>query len=443
MMKLRNCGLAVLFAAGSLVATSASTQAQNMRVSSSTKGSLLIYSKVDLRWNSDGDLIQDTILELTNDLNRDVNIQMYFVNGDAPVAELRGGSPNNLILRAREPGWNFVDFQTVLTANQPIYWSAATGEPLGSAGFDILDPDEGDGPGRPDTALDNIGGRVLRGFIYLWAIDADGAQISWNHLSGSATIINYDAQNAWEYNAWAFQTVVNDPGAPAGTPGSIDLNGISYAKPYDMLLMDFYASGSTALSSDVWTVSVDTDLTLHPVSVDFVVSDSSRPVNTMAHFDIWNENERGFSGTKRCITCWDQTLLSDYGSPKTFLKGNLKTDKGKARIDGVQDDRCDDGFCESGVQTLGCSQDAALLGVVAKELAFSGVLARTARSGRNLVGMGTENAFIDYAIARPPGTLRTDAYDRIGQLVPVTGDDTRTFESSKRGDKGLRTSSPR
>jgi hypothetical protein len=57
------------------------------RASASDKGSLLIFTKVELRWDPTGtELIQDTFIDLTNDFPEDVQVQMYFVNGDPPLA---------------------------------------------------------------------------------------------------------------------------------------------------------------------------------------------------------------------------------------------------------------------------------------------------------------------------------------------------------------------
>ena len=63
---------------------------------------------------------------------------------------------------------------------------------------------------------------------------------------------------------------------------------------------------------------LDTDLTLLPMLID-LRQDSEGPVTTKAHSDIWNQNEDGLSGTTRCITCWDQTLLSAYELPNHFM----------------------------------------------------------------------------------------------------------------------------
>jgi len=429
-----------------LISTSnAQLQRLDSRVDNSTKGSLLAYSKVDLRWGAGGQLRQDTILEITNDFSEDVYVQLYFVNGDEPRDPIFAGDPPELIVEG-EPGWNWVDCQVYLTANQPLYWSAATGNPLGCQPFAILDPDEGNGPGRPDP--ERPLGRVLRGFVYAWAVDADGLPIQWNHLSGSATIVGYGDTAAWEYNAWAFQSLATDGSWSDDSAlghGHLSLDGQMYQAPYDRLLMNFYASGSQALSSGRTTVSLDTDLTLYPVSAD-LRQDGSGPITTKAQFDIWNENENRFSGTTRCITCWDQTLLSNYDAPNHFLIQNLQTDKGKARIDGVQSTVCDnnctpdtsiiDGTNEGlgNIKPIGCSQDAALLGVVSKVVAFSGILPRTARSGQSLVGMGSQNATILYDIVTPPGELRDQAYQRAGMPIPFDSDDVRVISrTAKQG----------
>jgi hypothetical protein len=318
----------------------------------------------------------------------------------------------------------------LLTPDQPVYWSAATGNPLGCQPFGILDPDLGNGPGRPNP--DVLGGpRVLRGYIVAWAVDAYGQQIHWNHLSGKATIVDYAAQAAWEYGAWAFRSHIGEHGFPLPAPGLLAMDGFMYDNAFDMLLFDFFAAGSGALSSGANAVSVDTDLTLHPVDAD-LRQEHRPPVTTKAHFDIWNMNERKLSNTRRCITCWDQVLLSQFNAPNSFLLVNLQSDKGKARIDGKQADECEENcFHEEPPpppvfapdnQTAGflddlldlefiCSEDAAILGVAAKILRFGNNTIDYA--GSELVGMGAESAFIVYDVVGPPDSLREEAYERI------------------------------
>lgn len=55
------------------------------RVSASAKGSILVYPKVELRWDVNGNVLQDTFISLFNDYPASVLVQMYFVNGDPPL----------------------------------------------------------------------------------------------------------------------------------------------------------------------------------------------------------------------------------------------------------------------------------------------------------------------------------------------------------------------
>jgi hypothetical protein len=392
------------------------------RVHVSKKGSLLMFSKVELVWYcAPGGcrLVQDTFLDMSNDFQDDVYVQLYFVNGDEPTEAVFAGDPPVLVER-EHPGWNWVDCQILLTANQPTYWSAYSGLPAGCQPFTVLDP--GYPPGRPNTDVEcptddpnctSI--RRLRGMVYAWAVDNNGEEINWNHLTGDAMIVNYYHSTAWEYEAYAAQALLGDNGDNMPAPGVLELDGVEYDIAYDKLLMDFYATSSRRVavgaqsenggphgfpfSGDGCRVANDSDITLYPVSQD-LRQDNDGPIYTKAKFDVWNQNEVRFSGLERCITCWDQTLASNYDDPNYFLVENLHTDKGKARIDGMASTQCP------------FSVNAALLGVTAKEVIFlCGVIETPERvdrgmAGRTLVGQGEEAATIQWDIIAPPGTLQ-------------------------------------
>ena len=391
----------------SAVIMASASAAGTTRVSATQKGSLLIYPKIELRWNESGVLVQDTFFTITNDYPKEVNVQFYFVQGDEETSAVFAGDPGQLVERAH-PGCNWVDCQVLLTPDQPAYMSAATGLPIGCQPWpSALDP--GDPPGRPDP--DSPGGRVLRGFVMAWAIDGmTGNEITHNHLAGSTLIVNYGTTSAWEVNAYAFQRLCLD------CPGDNVLKICDeYECGFEMLLLDFYASGSLALSGGGRIVQIDTDLTLMPVSQD-LRQDTCGPVITKAKFDIWNMNETRFSGTERCIKCWSQRLLSNYvRTANHFLRDNLQTDKGKARIDGIASSVCDPSgvncdlpdseWCKLKQQE--CSKNASLVGVAAKLMVFTGTSTLgVGQSGVNLVGMGTESAWIQYDSVGPPSPLR-------------------------------------
>jgi hypothetical protein len=378
------------------------------RTSITKKGSLLIYPKVEIKWKrvcveKGKDLVceyvlaQDTFVDLANDFPEEVYVQLYFINGDAPTPEQcqvdcqrnpDGSCPPTCIVERPHPGWNKVDCQFRLTPNQPTYWSALTGLPAGCQPFIVLD--EGDPPGRPDPDS-NDGGRVLRGYVLAWAVDRDGREIKWNHLVGDAVVVNYDRSTAWEYNAYTFQALTATHGQPTdGQPGQLLLDGEEYETAFDKLVFDFYAVGSEALSlrQVPWKVVVSTDLTLFPVSVD-LRQETEGPVVTKAEFEIWNEDEHRRSGTEKCITCWDETLLANYPGANHFGLLTLGTDKGKARVDGKASDR----ICPS-------SREAALLGVAVKHLEFrqDRAVRGFAYSAISLVGQGEEDAVIKYDV---------------------------------------------
>jgi PKD repeat protein len=301
-----------------------------------------------------------------------------------------------------QPGWNFYDNAITLTGDQPIYWSLLSGQPAGLAPFTALD--SGSLPGRP--ANDGTGDRMLRGFVIGWAVRYSGEEIKWNHLAGTGVIMNHRDGYAWEYNTFNFP-VVDDTiarGDPTGTPGVLNMNGNEYAQAPSMLAFDFQAVGSLALSGPR-QVTTNTDLTLHPVSAD-LRDQGDGPLTTKAFITIWNQNEVKFSGTERCITCWDQSLLSDYNVPH-FIIDTLQTDHGKARVDGVESQVCDVDVVP-GDGPLGwhpgdiVSEDAALLGVIARLLTFDGGAGGYAAHGTNLVGMGYEPAVIEYDMMSLP-----------------------------------------
>jgi len=402
---------------------------------------LLYFSKIEIKWDASGKPKQDTFLSIVNDYPSDVFVQFYFINGDAPADGVFAGNPPVRVERDHS-GWNWVDCTLHLTEDESTYMSALTGLPAGCQPFTVLDP--GTPAGRPD--LDGpAGSRVLRGYAIAFAVDNAGNEISWNHLSGAVDIVSYGDRSAWEYNAYAFQAINQTLGAATdGTPGQLLLNGVEYDNGFDKLLLDFYAVGSQAFSSANTFVMLDTDLTLYPVSVD-LRQDNNGPVTTKAKFDIWNQNEDGFSGTTRCITCWDQTLLSNYGPPNHFLIGNLQTNKGKARIDGIASDVCNppELCCHLGVDRAcfpavdhptidqACSIPASLLGVADKILAFSGSTTGRTDAGMTLVGQGEQSATVLRDIIAPPDTLTAPTAPETGAASPIGVQPATMWEPSR------------
>lgn len=417
MLRKSLCGV---LATGVLVAAAGNAVADN-RVSVSKKGSLLVYPDIELRWNSSGKLIQNTFLTIVNDYPQDVFVQWYFINGDVPLDAVLAGDPPVQVERSHT-GWNWIDCTIHLTQNESTWYDGSNGLPMGCQPFATLD--QGSPAGRPDT--DGLtSNRVLRGYAIAFAVDNNGNEISFNHLSGGTEIVNYANTSAWEFGAYAFQAINPTVGAPTDAfPGVLNLDGVEYDYSFAQLLLDFFYVGSTAMSSGGTSVMLDTDLTLMPLDMD-LRQDNDGPVTTKAKFDIWDENENSYSGTTRCVTHWDQTLLSQWNIPNQFLKSVSNVDKGKARIDGIQSTVCD--YLDFGFDEYGWgnwdwkheqSQNSSLLGVANRILAFSGGFTGRTDSAETLVGQGTQAAQIKHDIFVPPSTLIDGSVDSVTTPTP-------------------------
>ena len=114
--------------------------------------------------------------------------------------------------------------------------------------------------------------------------------------------------------------------------------------------------------------------------------DHAPPVKTKVQPQIWNQNETSLAGTTRCITLWEQSLLPVYGN--LFLRANLQTNAGRARLDGVGSTQCPG------------SEDTPLLGVENRILVFSN--GKYELTGETLQITGTEFAQLRYDLPSPP-----------------------------------------
>ncbi|MCA9243033.1 MAG: DUF11 domain-containing protein [Phycisphaerales bacterium] len=210
------------------------------------KGSLLVLPKIELKWDLNGHMIQDTFVTLTNDYPAPVNVKLFLINGDPTYC-------------------NWVDTVIRLTPDQPSYWSAYTGQPgpglpaTRIRSFADLNPQR-----EPDNDPHNPGGRKLEGYIVAFAVDAEtGEEINWNHLHAMATLVRYNEGEAWEYPAWSFKAVYGSTGGrlnPA-SPGRLMLDGQEYAWAPDILLMNFFPVGEFD-DGRGHVVFMDTELTL-------------------------------------------------------------------------------------------------------------------------------------------------------------------------------------
>jgi hypothetical protein len=334
-------------------------------------GSLLIFADVEIKWDSSGNVTRNTIINLSNGYREEVRVQLFFVNGDPPLSPA-------LNERAHR-GCNHSGCRIRLSRYQATYWSALTGIP-GACPFGVLDP--GPPPGRPDP--EHPGGRMLRGFIFAFAVDNAGQEMNWNYLHGDAMIFDFNDDGVWGYEAEGFRALAGAHGQTLPTPGELHLDGIEYETAFSRLLLNFTAAGDVPLFGDDRLTRVDTALTLLPLSQDSR-QDHEGPITTKAKFDITNMDEINFSGTTRCITCWDQTLLTAYDPPNHFLLENLHTEVGQTTIDGI-------------ASPAVCGDDsvaAALVGVAVRIVSFPATAHTADWTGDGVVNVADHAGFAE------------------------------------------------
>jgi hypothetical protein len=290
--------LALLLMVGGVIGVASA--AQNV-ANTNQKGSLLIFPRIDVLAYNPNDPVpgfRDTIITIGNDYYQEVWVKCYWVDQSQGIQ----------------------DFMFAITPNQVVWFSAQLGE--GSPGATV----------PPFTGPE--------GELKCWAVDASGQQqISFNHLYGSAQIYYaFPVLGAFETNAWVFTARGVPLGDPIGSPGQLDLTGLTGG--YDACPQYLIANFPTAVP-DVQTER----LTLVPCMQD--LRQDRTPTCTKAKFDVWNENETKFTGSYRCIKCWYEGYLSEIGADKIGYGGvNFTTaglggsTYGRYRVQGVASTVC-------------------------------------------------------------------------------------------------------
>jgi hypothetical protein len=183
-------GVAVSFA----LFSSAALAAPNI-VNTTQKGSLLVFPEIDA---DDSDT--NTIIRITNDNTSYIDVKCYYgeFTDDVDYKPTR-------------------DFQFRLTKNQPAYWEVKDGTgTIAAPDFPDLDSDEG-------------------GQLICWAVSrGGGTQVKWNHLSGTATVIDTGDNEMYRYNAYQFYARgVKNRQQVGDTAGLLELNGTRDGGAYD------------------------------------------------------------------------------------------------------------------------------------------------------------------------------------------------------------------
>jgi len=244
------------------------------RLSTSEKGSLLIYSDIDGGGAGAGPGYG--LMAISNDFPADVRLQSYVVNNSTCDA---------------------YDMAFSLTANQITVISGAQ---LSS----------------PFGFCDSLS-------VYVWAVNSENEQIRWNHLSGFSE----------QGNASAAAALTGNHGDTVGVAGTINLDGVEYSSAYNGAVVNFLADAN--------------GMSIELLNKDFADKNAA-PATTKIVAEIWNSDEVKFSGTSRCVTCFDSEDLSTWSDSAVnfFRASNLGTEWGKARLSTEANGSCGDDSAE-------------------------------------------------------------------------------------------------
>jgi len=320
---------------------------------SDTGAAVLVWPRISVGANS------DTVLTITNQSSHPVAAHCFYVNGNnrcTNTGEVCTTSSTCVddsgVFGACRPGWIEVNFDVMLTANQPLAWSAAEG--LSGSGV----PCPGDRIGLPDHcngSASNAGTRVPpvgeSPFIgELKCIEADPVtrlpapcqatpgNPCPNDLEGTATLTSVDVLgviDTEEYNAVGLRTTGFNNGDNVLTIGGNGTgpSAAEYQPCSEVLILNHLFDGAIDPVSGV--LVAHSELSLVPCTEDFLLQ--SVPSVT-AQFLVYNEFEQRFS-TSRSINCVLTSPISliDTSQPtrSIFSAGTAGTVAGQTRITGV------------------------------------------------------------------------------------------------------------
>lgn len=347
---MKKCALVTLIMAFLMVMGSSCSVAQVTGAADTAKeGSLLIWPKAQ---TNDGN---ETYIVITNNASNDVHVQCYW-----EVKDVRGDPTSQCLL---------APFVVHLFGFNPVVFRAS------------------DGSGLDGRAVAGGMGFSEEGALKCWAVDpTDQRQISWNHLTGFAIIVNSDTTlddvttpptSGWEYSAWRFAANVIDSSGkfadgfwvgavtgvngastnmlslkaspttvvtPANCPGpdytaaGCSLPNAAYDACPKYLTFSFLAEPSGPAKADGWVFN---NLSLVPCKED--LTNGAANLNTKITYTIWSENEVKYTGLNQCANCAYESYLGKLTVPrnlKYFQMKTLHTPSGRFRVQGLAGSKC-------------------------------------------------------------------------------------------------------
>jgi hypothetical protein len=290
--------------------------------------SILVFPKVI----ADG--TRDTIIQITNTSNSMAYAHCFYVNAALDCTE--------------------VDFDIVLTKQQPTYWLVSEGrlvDPMDPPCYrdpnGLSCPNAGIDPGRVPPVVEDFQGELM-----CIEVDSAGSALSGNHLKGEATLYTYDncvegtcllsggtctttedcpgdKVEVAKYNALGVFGNENNDGIGAlclGGEVTADCpNGAEYnACPQTWILNHLSEGAQDPVVGD--GSEVITDITVVPCEQNF---ETQVPVKVTLQFAITNEYEQTFSASTS-VECWAEMNLASIN--QVFTRDFVGTDFLQTRI---------------------------------------------------------------------------------------------------------------
>lgn len=355
-------GTALVLSGGTALA------AQNV-ANTSQKGSLLIWPFINI---AEG---EDTIIEISNDFTGPVKVECYYVN------EKKDG----------------VAFDFRLSGKATASWA------VGSQDGDQVQPPPFPSGGSyiPGTGYAPVSGD--RGALICFATNTgETDQIAWNHLTGTATVVDEEDEEGpkylkytFRYNAWSF-VARNAAGLPEannvlqGTAGRLELTGAG-AGTYDACpaynIANFMPNGATLFTGATLGKPTTKANELSVVSCNQDLRQDPNLNLTKLKFTVWNSLESSYRGAFICVdsvnTVELDTESENLRNGSNFEYDTLKTPNARFQVSGVA----------SPIQCPG-STSSALLGLLQSEVFLPTIPRQVQEVASTTHGAGAASGFV-------------------------------------------------
>jgi hypothetical protein len=205
-----------------------------------------------------------------------------------------------------------VDFEFLLTKNQPFVFDAATGDSQPAAAGGVNAFPTGAGYGE----------------LICFAVSTDGTALAnFNNLAGTATLV----ADGWatEYNAWAFKAVAAAP------TGDLDLNGTEYDSCPAYLFGQFSPRGANAPGGGAYDRTV--------INISSCKQDLRQDYTwnfTKLQFDVWKYDEKKLTGAYECANSFFEDSLDGINVASRNFSNGLVRGPGYYRVQGVASSVC-------------------------------------------------------------------------------------------------------